>query len=299
LILGKRPDPTAALYASPSPGAVRGYGIQLSGLPGRWPSCEGSEPLARLSWNQIPASPSRAEDRWSDERPDGFTIGWAGWAEYRVERSGDRGEVEVLLGGIDPWDAAIGLVLSVLPLALPLFDLEPLHGSAVTIGDRALLILGHSGAGKSTIAAGLRDRGFGFVTDDACAIDASGLLWPGPPLLATRDDGGSGRIRYDDKSVVPIQGHRADPLSVAGTIVLVPSSTSNLRVPSLSGTDALAAILGHVRSGWLHAKRRRALQLEVASLMSLRPVAAVEYRPEEHRPVDVVEAVAGWTSSTV
>ena len=215
-----------------------------------------------------------------------------------MERSEGRGEVEVLLGGIDPWDAALGLVLSVLPLALPLFDMEPLHGSAVTIGDRALLLLGHSGAGKSTIAAGLRDRGFGFVTDDACAIDASRLLWPGPPFLATRgDEDDSGRIRYDEKSVVPIEGHRADPLSVAGTIVLVPGSAPNLRVRSLSGPDALAAILGNVRSGWLHAKRRRALQLEVASLLANGPVAAVEYRPEKHRPVDVVEAVAGWASS--
>jgi hypothetical protein len=297
LILGKRPEPTAVPHASASPGAVRGYGIELSGLPGRWPSCEGLEPLGRLSWNQIPASPSRAEDRWSSERPNGFTVGWAGWAEYRLERSGDRGEVEVLLGGVDPWEAALGLVLSVLPLAVSLFDLEPLHGSAVTIGDRALLILGPSGVGKSTIAAGLRDRGFGFVTDDACAIDASGLLWPGPPLLATRDDAGSGRIRYDEKSVVPIEGHRADPLSVAGTTVLVPGSSPNLRIRSLSGPDALAAILGNVRSGWLHTKRRRALQLEVASLMARGPVAAVEYRPEEHRPVDVVEAVAGWASS--
>ena len=238
------------------------------------------------------------EDRWTEERPNGFTIGWADWAEYRVERSDDRGEVEVLLGGVDPWDAALGLVFSVLPLAVPLFDLEPLHGSAVTIGDRALLILGHSGAGKSTIAAGLRDRGFGFVTDDACAIDASGLLWPGPPLLTTRDDAGSGRIaHYDEKSVVLIEDHRADPLSVAGTIVLVPGPAPRLGVRSLSGPDALAAILGNIRSGWLHAKRRRALQLEVASLMAREPVAAVEFQPEEHRPVDVVEAVAGWASS--
>jgi hypothetical protein len=297
LIPGKRGDPTAAPDGSTSPGAVRGFGIELSGLPGRWPSFEGSEPLGRLSWNQSPASLSRTEDRWSDERPNGFTIGWGGWAEYRVERSDDGGEVEVLLGGVDPWDAALGLVLSVLPLAVPLFDLEPLHGSAVAIGDRALLILGHSGAGKSTIAAGLRDRGFGFVTDDACAIDASGLLWPGPPLLAARDEDGSGRIRYDEKSVVPIEGHRDDPLSVAGTIVLVPGSSPRLGIRSLNGPEALAAILGNVRSPWLHAERRRASQLEVASLMARRPVAAVEYQPEEHRPVDVVEAVARWASS--
>jgi hypothetical protein len=297
LILGKRRDPTAPPHASASSGVVRGYGIDLSGLPGRWPSSEGPEPLGRLSWNQIPASPSRTEDRLSDERPNGFTVCWAGWAEYNVERSDDRSEVEVLLVGVDPWEAALGLVLSVLPLAVPLFDLEPLHGSAVTIGDRALLILGHSGAGKSTIAAGLRDRGFGFVTDDACAIDASGLLWPGPPLLATRVGGRSGGIRYDGKSVVPIEGHRADPLPVGGTIVLVPGLAPRLSVRSLSGPDALAAILGHVRSAWLHAERRRALQLEVASLMARGPVAAVGYRPGEHGPVDVVEAVAGWVSS--
>lgn len=43
---------------------------------------------------------------------------------------------------------------------------EMLHASCVAIGDRAVLIEGHSGAGKSDLALRLIDRGATLVSDD-------------------------------------------------------------------------------------------------------------------------------------
>ena len=45
-----------------------------------------------------------------------------------------------------------------------------LHASAVRVGEKAVLFCGQSGAGKSTMAAALAQRGFPLVTEDICAI---------------------------------------------------------------------------------------------------------------------------------
>lgn len=49
-----------------------------------------------------------------------------------------------------------------------------LHGAAVGAGGRALLILGDSGQGKSTLAQGLVDAGCGFLADDHLPLATDG-----------------------------------------------------------------------------------------------------------------------------
>ena len=51
--------------------------------------------------------------------------------------------------------------------------LLPLHASAVTSQGRVVAFLGHSGQGKSSLAAHLAQRGFAVVADDVCLIDPS------------------------------------------------------------------------------------------------------------------------------
>lgn len=46
----------------------------------------------------------------------------------------------------------------------------PIHGSAVVIGDKAIIITGGSGAGKSSLALALREMGYLFLTDDVAAL---------------------------------------------------------------------------------------------------------------------------------
>lgn len=45
-----------------------------------------------------------------------------------------------------------------------------LHGSAVAWGDEAIVFLGHSGVGKSTLASAFRKKGHAVLTDDLCVV---------------------------------------------------------------------------------------------------------------------------------
>ena len=192
----------------------------------------------------------------------------------------------------------MGFVLSVLPLALPLFDMEPLHGSCVTLGDGALLLLGPRGAGKSSLAAALDSAGFGLLTDDACAIDGSGQLWPGPPILNPRWRDARQQVigTYNGKSIRETRAHSPKPRTVTGVLSLVPQNGADPRVRGLSAGETLASVLGNVRGVDVLTIRRRALQLKVAALLSRVPGGQVGYDPECQQFDRVAEVVANWMS---
>lgn len=59
---------------------------------------------------------------------------------------------------------------------------ETLHASCVAIGDRAVLIEGRSGSGKSDLALRLIDRGGTLVSDDYVVLTRrDGALWATAP----------------------------------------------------------------------------------------------------------------------
>lgn len=61
-----------------------------------------------------------------------------------------------------------------------------LHASCVALEDRAIAFMGHSGWGKSTLAAAFHARGYNVLTDDVMAVDLSGdqpMVIPGYPQL--------------------------------------------------------------------------------------------------------------------
>lgn len=79
-----------------------------------------------------------------------------------------------------------------------------LHGNAIRVGDACLVCAGHSGTGKSTLAASFLRRGHEILADDVIAVNDAGEAIPGFPRLklwrdaAERlgiDTGGLQRIR--------------------------------------------------------------------------------------------------------
>jgi HPr kinase/phosphorylase len=66
-------------------------------------------------------------------------------------------------------------------------DSITLHGSAVALKDRGLLITGEPGAGKTTLATELIALGAGLVADDWVVLErgrAVGLVMSAPPPIA-------------------------------------------------------------------------------------------------------------------
>jgi hypothetical protein len=83
----------------------------------------------------------------------------------------------------------LGSVLGILCHQRGLF---PLHASCVRIGGYAVALTGRPGAGKSTLAAALVQRGHGLVCDDVCVIDVAGsdrpMVLPSFPRLKLWED---------------------------------------------------------------------------------------------------------------
>jgi hypothetical protein len=67
-----------------------------------------------------------------------------------------------------------------------------LHGSAVEVGATAIAFLGHSGRGKSTLAASFATHGMRFITDDGLLLRESEtggyLIQPSHPSIRLWDD---------------------------------------------------------------------------------------------------------------
>jgi hypothetical protein len=80
--------------------------------------------------------------------------------------------------GLPDWRWQRAIVNQVLPLAATLRGFEVMHAGAVGAGGRALALVGHPGAGKSSTTLNLILQGATFFTDDALAIERGdgGLL---------------------------------------------------------------------------------------------------------------------------
>jgi len=63
----------------------------------------------------------------------------------------------------------------------------PIHGSTIALNDGAMIITGASAAGKSTLAAGLSEKGYSVLADDISVVspDKEGVfkVYPGIPHL--------------------------------------------------------------------------------------------------------------------
>jgi hypothetical protein len=207
-----------------------------------------------------------------------MAIGWGGFANYEFTFD-EQPSVSVTIDDITDDEAVLAFALSVLPMALPMFDLEPFHGSAIKIGDEALILLGAQGGGKSSTAAALHTLGYASMTDDTCAIDGDRVLWPGPPLISPRDDTASQPIigRYNNKHLRSIGDGDVAPAPVGGVVILHPEPGSKLHAERLSAAAAFPMILGNARHAWFLEQRRRSMQFHVATMLSRLPVSVLTY----------------------
>ena len=198
-----------------------GFGLALASdqpllTPARTPLCGESLKLRRVqartlreAWQQ----PSE-EQLWRAMFPDGALVGVEQGAagEHRIlygeraggralyELSADRQVVRWALEGSEAaaqhddaqHDAATQRFLldTVLWWTAMMRGFELLHASAVTLAGQVLAIVGGTGAGKTSTAIELVDRGAGLFADDVLALrrEPDGIcIYPGPPVMNVPD----------------------------------------------------------------------------------------------------------------
>ena len=141
--------------------------------------------LERTSAGSIDASwPHADAERLIDRRfPDGraimtvdahpgrgYRIDTPGHGRFRV--SADGSLVECAPPAEASWRWHRPLFAQALPLAAALHGMELLHASGVTIDGAAIAVVGHSGAGKTSLAVHLTDQGASLLADDVIALSA-------------------------------------------------------------------------------------------------------------------------------
>ena len=132
-----------------------------------------------------------------------------------------------------------------------------LHGSAVDVGGRAVVFLGQKGAGKSTTAAALLDRGHALLTDDLVAIghDAAGrpTVLPGPSQMklwpASAEAVGLGDAIEPFLDGLPkgvYYGARRAEAAVPVAAVCALAWGDAVGVEPLGGAEGFGEVFGHV-----------------------------------------------------
>ena len=107
-----------------------------------------------------------------------------------------------------------------------------IHASCVAAGSRGILILGHSGQGKSDLALRLIDRGARLVADDRCDIWFDrGRLWCRPPAML------AGKLEVRGIGIVEQPFTGPVPLAIAVRLSERPE-----RMPSANQVEVVAGV---------------------------------------------------------
>jgi hypothetical protein len=117
---------------------------------------------------------------------DGSTyVGWNNVGEFIVSEDGHL--VECCRADGSAWESfQVYMLGQALSIALVNQGIEPLHATAVVVGGEAIVFLGDSAHGKSSLAASFLSAGHRLLTDDLLVIEESprGLIaHPGPARI--------------------------------------------------------------------------------------------------------------------
>lgn len=270
------------------------HGVRTGGTGNdRFGSCSG-EPIAQVEiLPGAPAAPGRTE-LWSQRLPDGtlqrMTVGENGQVVLELGQrrvSCSPGDGPVIVG--EPYDwVTVQLVASfVLPFLVSGANTLVLHAAAACRADRAVLLTGPGGTGKSSSLVGLVDAGWTPLSEDVCVIDLAGpvpLVWPGPPWVRRRHGesgptGASVLFESSEKTAWDLSPFRDAPGPAPVTSLLVlepPLDDGDPRRRTLTSGEAIGAIAPH--AVWLGDRDQsgRRLFAPVADAAARLPVSRLQ-----------------------
>lgn len=183
----------------------------------------------------------------------------------------------------------------------------PLHTSGVMLRGKAVLFLGASGAGKSTVAAAFHARGHQVITDDVGPVrvtpDGECILCPAGSLLRLRDDsravlggtGPEGAFQWD-KHVFDLSGDRRVDLAPVRLIYVLADGES-LRQELIRPLDAATMLsrTSFIKHGRMN-KEALAIHLrDCSAVASAVPV----FRLTRRRTLAVLPELVRWIKTEV
>lgn len=162
--------------------------------------------------------------------------------------------------------------------------LLPLHASAVMIGERAVLIAGQSGDGKSVLAAALAQLGLALLCDDLAVIDARAeparllpgyqrvRLWQDACVALKVGDRAQGAAHTSGQKFilgsqgVPLQS----PVEISDILVLEGPRANEFKLESMSVVPALKALFSvvHMHDAATALGRQQQVTFSINALIS-------------------------------
>lgn len=258
------------------------------------------------------------EWRWRDG-PDwteldiwGTPPGWDGnvasSAHFRVDHVGRT--IDVRHSHDDAHGCIDLLARWVLPdIARNEHDLLPVHACAVETAAGAVLLLGDSGRGKSTLTAALLAAGADFLGDEPISVDAH-RAWPGTlvlrvdPMSAEQLLGRVGTVDGAGKALLQFSVDASSSRPLAALVVLTHRRQAGplVQYRRMHATEALVALMGLRYSRSQLRDRVRGDLRRVADLVNSVPVLEVSLLDDRNRvneaAVELLDAVAALGASS-
>lgn len=246
-----------------------------------------------------------AGTRYAIDRHDehGFLLHNDFYGRYRVAASGNA--VDCAPSDLPDWLWQRFVVGQVLPLVSLLHGLETLHASSVAIDGRALLFLGSSGAGKTSVALHLAAAGAVLLSDDVTALEREGtavLAHPGTSLASVDVDeerrlSATGLRRRtlgvsEGEARLAIEGGGGRPFPVAAIYVLTRRAEARRVSLAESEPDTAAVLLGSTFNAYHRDGDRLVTQLEVCAALAETAVLRRVEAPVDIGAAALAEAVA-------
>lgn len=222
------------------------------------------------------------------------------------------------LGAVDDRTFEANLVNFALTTSLTLQGEECLHATVVTLGERAIGLLGPSGSGKSTLSAFLLTQGASLVTDDLLRVTFARdqiVPHPGPRRLKLFDDSAqrllpdalqqgsfnrlSGKTMFEPREALATNA-RGTPLSALVWLDDEPSTEhgSSLSVRRLTGVERVKMLTRSTMDIRYCSPERLERQLRFAERIARTvPIFALRYPRNYAALPQVAEALQGMIAA--
>lgn len=155
---------------------------------------------ASATWPALPPGPH--DTPFLEMAPGDLRLQVEGIARFRI-----HGGAHI---AYEPWDAGVSeqdirtfLLGSAVGALLIQRGMLVLHGNALLKDGKAIVCLGHSGAGKSTTACALMQQGWQLLADDLVAITDEGQVLPGIPRIKLWHDAAEA-FGFDPAALPPV-----------------------------------------------------------------------------------------------